>query len=86
MIRYLLDKNILVELIRSRPAPLLAKLRRRKIGTIGISVITLVELQFGVAKSSDRAKMRSPACPPNDGSRSWLRGQGSRMALLDSSW
>jgi tRNA(fMet)-specific endonuclease VapC len=32
---------------------LLARFRQRKIGTIGISAITLAELRCGVAKSSD---------------------------------
>lgn len=54
--RYLLDTNIVVALIRSRPEPLLARLRRRKLGSVGISTITLAELQFGVAKSSAPAR------------------------------
>lgn len=53
MIRYLLDRNICIELIRGRAPAVLVRLRRRKIGTIGISAITLAELRYGVAKSSD---------------------------------
>ncbi len=53
MIRYLFDTNICIELIRGRAPGLVARLRRRKIGTIGISAITLAELQYGVARSSD---------------------------------
>lgn len=56
MIRYLLDTNICIRLIRGRSEPLLAKLRRRRIGSIGISSITFAELQYGVAKSSDPAR------------------------------
>ena len=53
MIRYLLDTNICIELIRKRSQRVLARLRRRKIGTVGISTITLAELRYGVAHSSD---------------------------------
>jgi tRNA(fMet)-specific endonuclease VapC len=53
VIRFLLDTNICIELIRGRAPDVLARLRRRKIGTFGISAITLAELRYGVAKSSD---------------------------------
>ena len=53
MIRFLLDSNICIELIRGRAPAVVARLRRRKIGTIGISAITLAKLQYGVAKSRD---------------------------------
>ena len=53
MIRYLLDSNICIAMIRGRSAPVVAKLRRHRIGSVGISTITLAELQYGVAKSRD---------------------------------
>jgi tRNA(fMet)-specific endonuclease VapC len=53
LIRYLLDTNICIDLIRQRAPGVVTRLRRRKIGSIGISSITLAELQFGVAKSND---------------------------------
>lgn len=56
MIRFLLDTNICIELVRGRAPAVVARLRRRKIGTIGISAITLAELRYGVAKSSDPAR------------------------------
>ncbi len=56
MVRFLLDTNICLELIRGRAPAVLARLRRRKIGSIGISAITLAELRYGVAKSSDPAR------------------------------
>ena len=56
MIRFLLDTNICVELTRGRAPAVIARLRRRKIGTVGISAITLAELRFGVARSSDPAR------------------------------
>jgi len=53
VIRFLLDTSICIALIRGQAAGVLARLRRRKIGTIGISTITLAELRYGVAKSGD---------------------------------
>ena len=49
--RYLLDTNICVELIRRRPASLLARLLRFETGDICLSTITVAELQYGVRKS-----------------------------------
>ena len=51
MIRYLLDTNICVYVIRKRPARVIRKLQRKQVSEIGISSITLSELEYGVAKS-----------------------------------
>ncbi len=56
MIRFLLDTSICIELIRGRAPAVVGRLRSRKIGTIGISAVTLAELRYGVAKSSDPAR------------------------------
>lgn len=53
MIDYLLDTNICIELIRGQSAKILKRLRKCRIGQVGISSITLAELEFGVAKSSN---------------------------------
>lgn len=53
MILYLLDTNICIELIRGNSRNILRHLRRHSVGQIGISAITLAELQYGVAKSKD---------------------------------
>lgn len=53
MIRFLLDTSICIELIHGRAPAIVGRLRRRKIGTIGLSTITLAELLYGVAKSRD---------------------------------
>ena len=59
MIRHMLDTSVCIELVRGRlSATLLAELRRRKIGSVGISTITIAELQFGVARSSDPDRNR----------------------------
>ncbi len=53
MIHYLLDTDICIEMIRGKSPAILAHLRRRKVGSVAISSITLAELQYGVAKSRD---------------------------------
>lgn len=49
--KYLLDTNICIYLIKQRPAHILNRFRAEKPGDIGISVITVAELQYGVSKS-----------------------------------
>jgi tRNA(fMet)-specific endonuclease VapC len=52
--RYLLDTSICIEMIRGRFSEVVLKrLRRHAPRTVGISSITLAELQYGVAKSGD---------------------------------
>jgi tRNA(fMet)-specific endonuclease VapC len=50
--KYLLDTNICVHLIRHRPPRLLQKLTSLPVGEAGVSSITVAELQYGVRKSS----------------------------------
>lgn len=54
--KYLLDTNICIYLIKNSPSSVINKFRSLKIGDIGISTITLAELEYGVAKSSHQAK------------------------------
>jgi len=49
--RYLLDTNICVYLIKKKPPEVLQKFNAYSVGEIGISSITVAELQFGVQKS-----------------------------------
>ncbi len=56
--RYLLDTNSCIYLIRNKPINVLKKLRKFKISDIGISSITLSELEYGVAKSARKEKNR----------------------------
>lgn len=48
---YLLDTNICIYLIKRRPPQVLERFRRCVVGDIGLSTVTLAELQYGVAKS-----------------------------------
>ena len=52
MIRYLLDTNACIELIRKRSAAVLRRLRACTVGEVAISSITLAELYYGVARSA----------------------------------
>lgn len=48
---YLLDTNICIYLIKKKPFTLLQEFNQYSLGEIGISVITVAELQYGVQKS-----------------------------------
>jgi tRNA(fMet)-specific endonuclease VapC len=52
MLRYLLDSNICIDVIKRRPESLLERFNRNA-GHLAISSITLVELMHGAEKSSD---------------------------------
>ncbi|HMK43458.1 MAG TPA: type II toxin-antitoxin system VapC family toxin [Dissulfurispiraceae bacterium] len=49
--RYMLDTNICIYLIKKSPENVLHRFRKHTVGEIGISSITLAELSFGVEKS-----------------------------------
>lgn len=52
--RYMLDTNICIYIIREKPVKVLKKLRTFDVTDISISAITHSELEYGVAKSSRR--------------------------------
>ncbi len=56
--KIMLDTDICIHLIRQRPQSLLDRLRSFPVGDIGISVITLAELQYGASKSSQPKRNR----------------------------
>lgn len=49
--KYMLDTNICIYLIKRKPYHVLEKFRAHTVGDIGLSSITVAELQYGVAKS-----------------------------------
>jgi len=53
LIRFLLDTNVCIDLLRGDSEEILKHLRRHDLGEIGISAITFGELQHGIHKSSD---------------------------------
>ena len=50
--RYLLDTNICIYIIKEKPEVILHKLNKALVSGVGISSITLSELEYGVQKSS----------------------------------
>lgn len=56
--RFLLDTNICIYLLRSRPASVVERFRRHRAGDLAMSAITFGELQFGAAKSTQVKAVR----------------------------
>ena len=50
--KVMLDTNICIYIIKQKPESVLARLRAFQVGDIGISSITLAELQYGAMKSA----------------------------------
>ncbi|MBI3930245.1 MAG: type II toxin-antitoxin system VapC family toxin [Armatimonadetes bacterium] len=53
---HLLDSNICIYLVKRKPPELLERFRRLAPGDIGVSSITVAELQYGVHKSQHRER------------------------------
>ncbi|MBI5576392.1 MAG: type II toxin-antitoxin system VapC family toxin [Deltaproteobacteria bacterium] len=56
--KYILDTDGCIELIRRKPPKLIQRLTGSQPGDVGLSSITTAELWFGVAKSDDPGKNR----------------------------
>lgn len=56
--KLMLDTNVCIYVIKEHPASVLERFASHPVGDIGISVITLAELEYGVAKSSRPARNR----------------------------
>lgn len=56
--KYILDTNICIYLIKKKPISAINRLSKIKITEVGISSITLSELEYGAAKSSNPDKNR----------------------------
>jgi tRNA(fMet)-specific endonuclease VapC len=54
----MLDTSVCIGLIRRRPIAMLERLQSHAVGDVGVSVITLAELEYGVSKSSDPRRNR----------------------------
>ncbi len=54
--KYLLDTNICIYLIKQRPFSVLEKFASVQVGEIGISAISVAELQYGVQQSQHPAQ------------------------------
>jgi tRNA(fMet)-specific endonuclease VapC len=56
--RYMLDTNICIYLIKQKPEKVLHHFHAHSVGEIGISSITLAELRYGVERSQQVQKNR----------------------------
>jgi len=56
--RYMLDTNICIAIIKGKPLKALRRLGRLSAGDVGISTITLAELRYGIAKSQNIERNR----------------------------
>jgi len=56
--KFLLDTNICIALIKRKPVQTIARLSALSVGDIGLSSITLAELQYGVVKSGQPERNR----------------------------
>ncbi len=54
--RYLLDTNICIYLIKKRPSAVLERFRQHSPQDVAISAITLFELHYGIEKSQSRQR------------------------------
>ncbi len=52
MIKYMLDTNICMYIIKQKPQNIIERFRQAQVSEIGISSITLSELEYGVMKSA----------------------------------
>lgn len=52
--KYLLDTNICIYLIKKKPMSIIDKFNQYSVGDLGVSSITVAELFFGVQKSQHR--------------------------------
>ncbi len=54
--RWMLDTNTCIDIMKRHPPPVRERLRRVAIGEVGISAIAHAELRFGIHKSRRRAE------------------------------
>ena len=54
--RFMLDTDSCIALIKRKPAKMLDKLTSHAPGDIGLSTVTLAELRYGVAKSAQKER------------------------------
>ena len=56
--KYLIDTNICIYIMNKRPAKVIKKFKHLDMGEVGISTITISELQYGVSKSEKKGLNR----------------------------
>lgn len=56
--KYLLDTNICIYIIKRKPAIVLEKFGELPLGSVAISTITLAELEYGIRKVPIQTKIQ----------------------------
>ncbi len=56
--KFMLDTNTCIYIIKRRPQAVLERFASHPVGVIGVSVMTLAELEYGASKSSNPARNR----------------------------
>ena len=59
--KYMLDTNICIYLMKHQPREVRARFEACFVGDVVISAVTLAELEFGIARSSDAAQVANRA-------------------------
>jgi len=57
--KWMLDTNICIAIIRRQPEVAIKRLRGKSVGQVGVSAVTVAELQHGTAKSARPEPARS---------------------------
>ena len=57
--RYMLDTNVVSHIMQGRDAALLARLTQVPVGQVVISSVTLAELEYGIHRKGQPARLRS---------------------------
>ena len=57
--RYLLDTNVISQIMQGRDAKLLAKLSKLPIGQTAISSVTLAEIEYGIQRRGSPTQLRN---------------------------
>lgn len=57
--KYLLDTNICIYLIKHQPAQVFEKFLETTAGEIGVSTVTIAEMSYGAEKSANKERNRS---------------------------
>lgn len=80
--RYMLDTNICIYVIKRAPAAVLEKFRQHETAGLGVSAVTAAELTFGAAKSGSRRNraalevfLSALEIAPFDDEAAWVYGE-----------
>jgi tRNA(fMet)-specific endonuclease VapC len=57
--QFMLDTNICIYVIKRQPESVLKKFTAFAVGDLGLSIVTLAELEYGIARSSQTGKNRT---------------------------